>query len=105
MISDEKSVTPNKLADVKTINGTDIMLIKLMMAVRDIDNATSTVFDYFTTKTGSAGYSFTDGDIDFRGIGTGSFSDNGWNTYAEVTANPSTALYSTSYNTSFFDLI
>jgi len=47
--------------------------------------------DYFTTNS-TGTYTFADGALDFRGIGTpaGSFSDRGWNTYAEVTAAPTT---------------
>ena len=41
VISFEILVTPNISADVKTINGTEIILIKLPTAVREIDNATS----------------------------------------------------------------
>ena len=48
-MSDDKFLTSNKFADVKTINGTDIMLIKLMMAVRDIDNATSPFANFVNT--------------------------------------------------------
>ena len=49
VMSDDKSLTPNKFADVKTINGTDIMLIKLIIAVSDIDNATSPFANFVKT--------------------------------------------------------
>jgi hypothetical protein len=34
-------VIPNKSADVKIIKGTEIILIKLIIAVKEIDKATS----------------------------------------------------------------
>ena len=49
VISDDKSLTSNKFADVKTINGTEIMLIKLTTAVSDIDNATSPFANFVST--------------------------------------------------------
>lgn len=54
--------------------------------------------DYFTTNS-TGTYTFADGALDFRGIGdpAGSFSDRGWNTYAEVTAAPTTPPNDSSY--------
>ena len=44
-----KLVTPKKLAELMTINGTDIMLIKLITAVNEIDKATSPLANLVNT--------------------------------------------------------
>src|SRR5210317_2058750 len=41
--------TPKKLAEFMTINGTDIMLNKLVIAVNDIDKATSPLANFVNT--------------------------------------------------------
>ena len=58
VISAEILVTPSKSADFKTINGTEIMLIKLIIAVNEIDKATSPfanlVITFVVTPPGAA---------------------------------------------------
>ena len=49
VISAEILVTPSKSADFKTINGTEIILTKLPIAVKDIDNATSPFANFVKT--------------------------------------------------------
>ena len=49
LISLEISSTPIRLAEVKTMKGTEIILIKLPTAVRDIDNATSPLANFVNT--------------------------------------------------------
>ena len=58
VISAEILVTPSKSADFKTINGTEIMLIKLIIAVNEMDKATSPfanlVITFVVTPPGAA---------------------------------------------------
>ena len=49
VISEDKSVTPNNFAEVKTINGTEKILIKLPIAVNEIDYATSPFANFVKT--------------------------------------------------------
>ena len=49
VISSDIFETPISFADEKTINGTDIMLIKLQTAVNEIDSATSPLANFVIT--------------------------------------------------------
>ena len=49
VISEDISVTPNKFADLKIIKGTEIILIRLIIAVKEIDNATSPFANFVIT--------------------------------------------------------
>ena len=49
IISVDISVTPSIPAEVKTINGTEIILIKLPTAVKEIDKATSPSANFVRT--------------------------------------------------------
>ena len=46
---EDEAETPNKSADLKIMKGTEIILIKLIIAVKDIDNATSPFANFVIT--------------------------------------------------------
>jgi hypothetical protein len=83
----------NKIVGTDRPNGHNLPIFRVQ--INSVTAGSGTIDYYTTNSTGS--YTFTDGNIDFRGISVGSFSDRGWDTYAEITSNPTSPPYDNSY--------